>query len=138
MTAAPAPAPAPTPAPAPAEAPPAAPAGPLSVQDAKAALDAQQAVFVDARPANGFVFGHAPGAVNLPAAQFEEAFAARGGALPHDKKIVVYCGDAACPEAGQVVDALGKKGFANAVRLATGWSSWTAAGYPVQRGFTQP
>jgi len=142
-TAAPAPAPIATPAPAPAPAPVAAPdpapvaASAISAQDARAALDGQQAAFVDARLANGFVFGHVPGAVNLPAAQFDQAFAARGSALPHDKKLIVYCADAGCPDGAQVIAELGKHGFGNAVLLTGGWAAWTAAGNPVQRGFGQ-
>ena len=67
-----------------------------------------------------------------------DLFAARGASLPHDKKIVVYCGDANCAESARVIEALGRKGFTDLVRLDGGWAAWAGAGYPAQRGFGQP
>jgi rhodanese-related sulfurtransferase len=92
---------------------------------------------VDVRLTNGYVFGHVPGSVNLPAAQFDQAFATRGASLSHDKKLVVYCADAACGDADQVKAELLKRGFSNVTTMTGGWSAWTAAGLPVQRGFAQ-
>ena len=135
---APVPVAAPPPAPKPAPVPTGSAAGAISVEDALVALNAAQGVFVDARLPNGFVFGHVPGSVNIPAAQFDAAFAAHGASLPHDKKIIVYCADANCPESVQVIEALAKKGFTDILRLNNGWAAWAGAGYPVQRGFGQP
>jgi rhodanese-related sulfurtransferase len=62
----------------------------VSVQDAKAELDAGTGVMVDARPTDAYTQEHIAGAINIPlgtpADKFQEAVASAQG-----KKIFIYC-----------------------------------------------
>ena len=62
----------------------------VSVQDAKAELDAGTAIMVDARPADAYNQEHVAGAINIPlgapADKLQQAVSAAQG-----KKIFIYC-----------------------------------------------
>ena len=60
----------------------------INVQDAKAAVDRDEAVIVDSRPEDAYKTEHIAGAINIPLGTgAEEKFAS----LPKGKKIIVYC-----------------------------------------------
>jgi len=59
----------------------------VSLDDAKAAMDAGTAVFVDVRAAEAYQGGHIAGAVNIPLGELE----ARLGELDKEQWIITYC-----------------------------------------------
>jgi 3-mercaptopyruvate sulfurtransferase SseA len=60
----------------------------ITVEEAKKAFDAGNAVFVDSRPEPAYQAEHILGAINIPSgANASEKFAS----LPKGKKIIVYC-----------------------------------------------
>jgi 3-mercaptopyruvate sulfurtransferase SseA len=61
----------------------------LSVDEAKAAFDNDEAVIVDVRSAEAYAAGHVAGAINIPLDQFENNIAN----VPLDKNqwIIPYC-----------------------------------------------
>lgn len=92
-----------------------------------AAVDAgQEVVFVDARPAMDYEFGHIPDAVNVPYFEAEQHL----DALPKDKWLVTYC---ECPhaEAVQTADALLANGFTKVKVIDEGLAGWRELGRPI-------
>ncbi|MCC7117404.1 MAG: rhodanese-like domain-containing protein [Anaerolineales bacterium] len=61
----------------------------IKVEDAKAAVDAGQAVIVDVRSVEAYQAEHARGAINLPLALFENDLA--NLPLEKDQWIITYC-----------------------------------------------
>lgn len=59
----------------------------VSLSDAKAALDAGSAIFVDVRSADAYAVNHIPGALNLPLGELES----RLGELDPNQWILTYC-----------------------------------------------
>lgn len=59
----------------------------VSLDEAKAALDAGTAVVVDVRYAETYAGGHITGAINIPSAELE----ARIGELDPNQWIITYC-----------------------------------------------
>lgn len=59
----------------------------IGPQEAKAMLDAGEAVLYDARTVNSYRTEHAAGAVSLP----EEEVSERFESLPEDKVLIFYC-----------------------------------------------
>lgn len=59
----------------------------ISLTEAKAALDAGTAVFLDVRSAGAFADSHVAGAVNIPEAELPD----RLGELDKDAWIITYC-----------------------------------------------
>ena len=59
----------------------------VSLEDAKAALDAHKAVFVDVRSANSYAESHVPGALSMPLVDLEN----RLGELNSTDWIITYC-----------------------------------------------
>lgn len=61
----------------------------ISVSDAKAAVDSDQAILVDVRSADSYSEGHAAGAVSIPLDNFEDNI----GSLSLEKSrwIITYC-----------------------------------------------
>jgi rhodanese-related sulfurtransferase len=117
---------------------PAVKAGMVTAMDVTTLFPRQQAGTVlvyDARP--GFVagFGRIPGAVSWPKNDFdarlsrseEEIRAARAAGRP----VVVYCTDAACPDAAAVARRLAARGHDVSV-LTGGFAEWKAAGLPTE------
>jgi rhodanese-related sulfurtransferase/biotin operon repressor len=86
---------------------------------------------LDVRPAEEFLAGHLPGAINVPIDQLDR-FVAR---LPKDKEVVAYCRGPYCLMSYDAVEKLRKQGL-QARRLENGFPEWRAAGLPVLRGST--
>jgi rhodanese-related sulfurtransferase/biotin operon repressor len=86
---------------------------------------------LDVRPAEEFLAGHLPGAINVPIDQLDR-FVAR---LPKDKEVVAYCRGPYCLMSYDAVEKLRKQGL-QARRLENGFPEWRAAGLPVMRGST--
>jgi mono/diheme cytochrome c family protein/rhodanese-related sulfurtransferase len=104
-------------------------------QVGKAVVAGQRMVIVDARPPSDWRRSHIAGAVSIPYHELK-----RLDELPRDGTwIIAYC---ACPHhlSGIVVDALRKRGFANAVVLDEGVNEWHRRGLPMTTadGVTRP
>ena len=59
----------------------------ISLDDAKKAFDDGKAVFVDTRAATFYENEHIKGAINVPSADFENAYSS----IPKGRKIITYC-----------------------------------------------
>ncbi len=59
----------------------------ITVADAKKAVDAGEAIIVDARSQDSYNNEHIKGSINIPSKEMEERY----NELPKDKKIIVYC-----------------------------------------------
>ena len=84
---------------------------------------------LDVRPAEEFVAGHLPGAINVPIEKLERFLAK----LPKDKEVVAYCRGPYCLMSYDAVEKLRKHGW-RARRLEDGFPEWRAAGLPVRHG----
>lgn len=98
------------------------------VQGSKASI-----VWVDARYADDYAYGHIPGAVNLPIdATFSEEDALVEQ-LPVGATIVVYCQSAGCAFADAVAQRLRGRGFKNIQLFRPGFQEWKQSGAPIHR-----
>ena len=59
----------------------------VSLVDAKAALDAKKAIFLDVRDSSAYTAGHIPGALSIPLADLPT----RSGELNPKSWIITYC-----------------------------------------------
>ena len=99
----------------------------------KSMFDAGAALFVDARPPEEYASGHVPGAVNLPADEFDKARAGLAETLRKAQAIVCYCEGLTCERSSSVANRLGAAGYAHVFLMFSGWDEWEAAGYPSER-----
>ncbi|MCT7378363.1 ArsR/SmtB family transcription factor [Chelativorans salis] len=82
---------------------------------------------IDVRPADEFVLGHVPGAVNVPLGELEE----RIGELDPAREVVAYCRGPWCILSFEAVAALRGRGY-RVRRLEDGLPEWKAAGLPME------
>src|SRR5262249_30183363 len=87
---------------------------------------------LDVRPADEFVLGHIPQAINIPLPQL----AARLAEFDPAQEIVAYCRGAYCVLSLEAVAALRSRGF-KVRRLEDGLPEWRAAGLPMVIGSGQ-
>lgn len=89
----------------------------------------------DVRPSFVFGFGHIPTAFNWPKHAFDSEIAQREvemkAAIASDRNIVLYCTDAACPDAAAVAERLSGLGYSVSV-LEGGFAAWKDAGMTVE------
>jgi rhodanese-related sulfurtransferase len=117
---------------------PAVKVGKLTTIDLTTLFPRQQAgavLLYDARP--GFVagFGKIPGAISWPRHGFDERLsqseAEIRAAKAAGKPVVIYCTDAACPDARAVAEKLAARGHDVAI-LDGGFAGWKEAGLPTE------
>lgn len=94
-----------------------------------------QVLIYDARPGFVHAFGHLPGALNWPRGLFDSQRLQHEpelkDAIAADRTIVIYCTDAACPDAGAVAERIAKLGYPVSV-LDGGFAAWKEAGLPIE------
>lgn len=134
--------PAPVPAPAPKQKPAAKPpmaklavVSTISLTTLFSLQQGGQVLIFDARPGFVHAFGHLPGAVNWPRGLFDSERPQHEPeikeALASGKTLVVYCTDAACPDAAAVAERISKLGYPISI-LEGGFAAWKEAGLPIE------
>jgi rhodanese-related sulfurtransferase len=90
---------------------------------------------LDARPSFFYSLGHIQGAISMPSGGSAEHIKMRGEeirtVLAAGKTIVLYCTNAACPDARVVAANLAEAGYSSSV-LAGGYEAWKESGLPVE------
>ena len=99
---------------------------PITAQALLDALQNEQVLLLDVRPAEEYQAGHLPQATSLPLADLQERLAE----LPRDREIVAYCRGPYCVFADEAVALLRANGY-QAQRLQEGVPEWRALGLPV-------
>jgi len=104
----------------------------ISIQDAKALLDANNAKIVDVRLKTLYDQGHIKGAANVP----ESDVVTRIKDLPKTGNLILYCD---CPhdeESASTAYTLHSAGYTN-IKILQGpqaYTEWKNAGYPIETG----
>jgi rhodanese-related sulfurtransferase len=90
----------------------------------------------DARMGMLYRLGHIPGAISLPAGNWEEAFAAHRAELEAaraaGRRLVFYCVDPECPDARKTATWAARQGFSGVLVYEGGMQEWKEAGMPVE------
>ena len=100
---------------------------PITRDELVARIAEGTATLLDVRPADEFVQGHLPGALNIPSRDIE----ARIAELDPATEIIAYCRGPYCVLSFDAVDRLCARGF-RARRFTEGLPEWRAAGLPVE------
>lgn len=103
----------------------------ISIEEAAALFDAQQAVFIDARPESVYDEGHIRGALSLPWHQAEEKCFDVIENIPPGKNIITYCDGATCDLCDKLAVFLCDLGFDKVQALVNGWTIWNQNNLPV-------
>jgi rhodanese-related sulfurtransferase len=85
---------------------------------------------VDALGGDYWARQHLPGAV--PLAPSEVADRAAGLLPDKERPVVTYCSNEACPNSGQVADALSRLGYTDVRKYKEGIQDWVEAGLPTE------
>jgi len=95
--------------------------------------DAFSHIILDARREADYLAGHLPGALSLPAADFDRYFQGIAPLLTPEQPILVYCSGHDCDESLQLGEMLRQAGFTNLTLFVGGIKEWEDAGFPVER-----
>lgn len=98
-------------------------------------LHGQEALFIDARETVRYEDGHIPGALSLPAEEFEDLGKGRARqtvlyTLRAAETVVVYCDGPECQASDRLARLLAEEGVRNLKVYPGGWPEWEAAGLP--------
>lgn len=103
----------------------------VTLAEGRRAFDRKEATFIDARPLRDYVAGHIPGALNLPASDFETRGRDLLRELPRDTWIITYCSGERCQSSLHLARMLIEKlGYRRTGVFFDGWHAWNAAAYP--------
>ena len=91
-------------------------------------------LLVDAREPDEYEIGHIPGAVNLPAYEFDDYFPEVVEKIEAASRLIVYCDGAECSDSVQVAERLLDFGFSDISVFEGGYRAWTEAGEPTEEG----
>lgn len=106
----------------------------IDLEQAKAAFEAGNALFLDARDPQKYAAGHIPGAHNLPAERFEARFLELAERIERAPQVIVYCESEDCGEAEEVAQRLTESYRGTTLICSAGWNGWERAGYPTTKG----
>jgi rhodanese-related sulfurtransferase len=106
----------------------------LSLEQARELWGASTAFFLDARAPDDYAAGHIARALSLPADDFEKHFPNLAPLLAPDSLLVVYCDGSECELSHRLADRLKQLDFQQIRILTNGWTVWTNASLPVEKG----
>jgi len=107
---------------------------PITLPDARAALDNHLALFLDARPPDQYAESHIPGALSLPSDAFDDTFPDLADKIEASPFLIIYCEGAECSDAIHVAERLTEYGFLGTRVMVDGFRAWVDAGNPVTVG----
>ena len=106
----------------------------VTLAEAKAIVDTQSRVILDARPPADYEAGHLPGAFTLPQTDMETFFGPLMPLLAFDAPAMTYCASKDCDEALLLTEHLRERGVTSVVLFVGGFKEWKDAGYPIEGG----
>lgn len=107
----------------------------ISLKEAVAFYDTQEAIFVDARSPELYAEGHIPGALNVPLQRVDDYLDAFFEKVADTKTIIIaYCDGEGCSLSEELAFLLSDMGYENVRVLINGWTIWTQNGYPTEQG----
>jgi len=106
----------------------------IGLEGIRAAFESGDALLIDARPAEDYAEAHIPGAVSLPAFDFDSRFPELIDSLEAAPRIIVYCSGVACSDSIEVAERLTGFGFEEVSVFEQGFSGWDGAGLPTTVG----
>ena len=107
----------------------------LTLAEFRALAESRHVPILDARNQEAYREGHVPGALSLPAADFDEAYAKLKSSLPADKEslLVIYCADMWCGLGDELQQKLITRGYRHVGQFPDGWRAWEDAGLPSEK-----
>ena len=109
----------------------------VDLPEARSAFDEQTALFLDARSYEDYAEGHVPGALSLPAYEFDARFPDIADRVEGAQSIIVYCDGAECSDSIRVAERLVEYGFSHVSVFESGWRAWAESEAPKSAG-TEP
>ena len=106
----------------------------VTVKQAMTFLQSGTHVILDARPAADYEAGHIPTALSVPYDSVADAMVKAQQYLTPSQPIMTYCSGKNCDESFLLTQYLRRQGFTNVVLFAGGFETWSAEGYPIERG----
>jgi len=106
----------------------------VSLEEAERLCLEKDAVFLDARSPEEYARGHISCAINVPWQGFEANMDRVWGVIPEDAWIVTYCDGETCSLSEDLARELIAMGYKQVKVLLNGWTRWTKAGLPVEKG----
>jgi rhodanese-related sulfurtransferase len=107
----------------------------ISMEELFALQQSGKLFLLDARPSFFYSLGHIQGAISMPSGGSANHIKLREEeiktSLAAGKTIVLYCTNAACPDARAVAANFSKAGYPCSV-LVGGYESWKESGLPVE------
>lgn len=97
-------------------------------------------VIVDARSKEEYSLGHIPGAINIPATDFDKYYQIHLDKIKKAEMIIVYCSGGSCGSSEEVASQLIKKGI-NPSKVAVdqdGLPGWIRGKNPIEYGESTP
>jgi len=98
----------------------------ISAADAKAKLDAEEAVVIDVRMPYDWAGGRIHGSINLP----NKAIQFRRAEVPEGKELIFYGANTA--RGSQAAQMAIELGFSNVFVMEDGYEGWLSAGLPTE------
>ncbi|MFW5901676.1 MAG: rhodanese-like domain-containing protein [Thermodesulfobacteriota bacterium] len=103
----------------------------ISLEQARELYNADQAIFIDARPEPAYRTGHIKDAINLPWQRAEEECFRVLEQIPMDRPIVTYCDGKTCDLSEHLARFFQDLGYTKARSLHNGLSRWQKKGLPL-------
>jgi rhodanese-related sulfurtransferase len=104
-------------------------------EEAKAAWESKEALFIDARAKVEYDQAHNPGAIPKPVGEFDKYFDLYKDKIKKAKHLITYCHGAGCQLSNKVAQKLyNDKGLHNVGSFFGGWPQWQQHNMPVVSG----
>lgn len=106
--------------------------GIFTTEQVDEALQSGEYLIVDARTLEKYDAGHIPMADPLPVSEFAHYFLNISVVATPADPLLIYCNGKNCDDSLQLVDQLLQQGYTNLTVYVDGFSSWKAAGKPIE------
>lgn len=106
----------------------------MTREQAYAAFVGRSALFLDGRTPEEYAEGHIPGALNLPADEFESHFLDISEQVEAAPALITYCLSLECGEGVEIAERLREIVSQPIYVYERGWEAWKEAGYPGGKG----
>ncbi len=106
----------------------------VDLAEARDAFDTGSALFLDARPPEDYAESHLPGALNVPAREFDDYFARVVARVEEAERVIIYCDGVECSDSIDIAERLVEFGFSETYVFEPGWRAWLDAGGPAAGG----